>query len=101
MLPQWAAVLAVADAVTATSKLGLVATCTWSVIFGSFMFFPLFQAAVMLGRQSMLWVIGAGDVRSPVPAIATGLGISKEEAGGLVERMPVLLACEQSWLKLK
>jgi hypothetical protein len=61
----------------------------------------LSQAAVMLGRQSMLWVVARGDVRSAVPAVATGLGLSKDEASQLVERMPVLLACEAAWLKLK
>lgn len=64
------------------------------------MLYPL-QAAVMVGRQSMLWVIARGDVRSPAPAIATSLGLSQEEACSLVENMPVLLACEQAWLKLK
>lgn len=55
----------------------------------------------MLGRQSMLWVVTRGDVRSNVPAITTALGLSKEEAVALVERMPVLLACETGWLQLK
>lgn len=55
----------------------------------------------MLGRQSMLWVVGRGDVRSPVPAIASALGLEAQQAAALVERMPVLLACETAWLTLK
>eukprot|EP00775_Hariotina_reticulata_P005392 gene5392-5626_t len=58
------------------------------------------KAAVMVGRQSMLWVIPRSDIRSPVPAIATALGLQQQDATALVERMPVLLACETSWLKL-
>lgn len=61
----------------------------------------LFQAAEMLGRQSMLWVVTRGDVRSNVSVITTTLGVTSDEAVGLIERMPVLLACEQAWLKLK
>jgi hypothetical protein len=59
------------------------------------------QAAVMLGRQSMLWVVARGDVRAAVPAVASGLGLAQEEAAKLVEKMPVLLACEAAWLRLK
>jgi hypothetical protein len=59
------------------------------------------QAAVMVGRQSILWVIPHSDIRSPVPAMATALGLKQQDAAKLVERMPVLLACETSWLKLK
>lgn len=59
------------------------------------------QAAGMLGRQSMLWVVSRGDVRSNVPAITTALGLTTDEAAALVERMPVLLACEPGWLQLK
>jgi hypothetical protein len=41
------------------------------------------------------------DQACAVPAVATGLGLSKDEASQLVERMPVLLAYEAPWLKLK
>jgi len=46
----------------------------------------------MVGRQSILWVIPRSDIRSPVPAIATALGLQQPDAAKLVERMPVLLA---------
>lgn len=68
----------------------------------------------MIGRQPMLWVVSRGDVRSNVPALARALGLQQQhhqpaagqqeeaaDATSLVERMPVLLACETSWLKLK
>lgn len=80
------------------------------------------QAAVMVGHQPMLWVINRSDVRTTVPALARALGLEGQQqqqqapqdaaaagdaAGGvadaatLAERMPVLLACETDWLRLK
>jgi hypothetical protein len=73
------------------------------------------QAAVMIGRQPMLWVVSSGDVRTSVPALANALGLQQQQqqqqsqqpdqgggsAAALVERMPVLLACETAWLQLK
>jgi hypothetical protein len=54
----------------------------------------------------MLWVINKGDVRTNVPALAAALGLQQQQQQGgdaatLAERMPVLLACETEWLKLK
>ena len=60
----------------------------------------------MVGHQPMLWVINRGDVRTSVPALARALGLEQQQQEGadaatLAERMPVLLACETDWLKLK
>lgn len=71
----------------------------------------------MVGHQPMLWVINRSDVRTPVPALARALGLEQQQqqqtpdqqqqqqqgadASTLAERMPVLLACETDWLRLK
>lgn len=61
----------------------------------------------MVGHQPMLWVVNKGDVRTNVPALAAALGLQQpqQQQGGdaatLAERMPVLLACETDWLRLK
>jgi hypothetical protein len=65
----------------------------------------------------MLWVINHSDVRTQVPALARALGLEQQQqheqaahqqqqqqgadASTLAERMPVLLACETDWLRLK
>lgn len=75
----------------------------------------------MVGRQPMLWVVNRSDVRTTVPALAAALGLPQQQqqqlsdhpeqqkqqqqeaadATTLAERMPVLLACETDWLRLK
>lgn len=67
----------------------------------------------MVGRQPMLWVINRSDVRTSVSALAQALGLEQQgegdgtsasaaaDAATLAERMPVLLACETEWLRLK
>ena len=68
---------------------------------------PFWQAAVMVGHQPMLWVVNRSDVRTNVPALAGALGLEQQQqqqgadAATLAERMPVLLACETEWLRLK
>lgn len=59
------------------------------------------QAALSLGRQPMLWVVGSSDVRSPAPVLAERLGLTMADAATLLERMPVLLAYQPDWLCLK
>jgi hypothetical protein len=57
----------------------------------------------------MLWVVNRSDVRTNVPALAGALGLEQQQqqqqqgadAATLAERMPVLLACETEWLRLK
>lgn len=55
----------------------------------------------MVCRQPMLWVIQPADVRSNVSAVAQRLGIDKDAAITIVERMPVVLALESGWLQLR
>ena len=59
------------------------------------------QAVDMVGAQPLLWVIPPSDMRNSCDAIAAALGVEAAEAQLLVTKMPLLLALEPQWLRLR